>query len=294
MNENKQQPTEAEGSGPLGGERLAAARRAHEISATDIAKELHLDELKIRALEQNNFAVLGAPVFAKGHLRKYAELVGVPIDDVLADYYELNRAVGAPPVVGPVRKMRRDISLGPWIAGGVVAIIIASTAYWWFTRGPALPSTQAGPASLASFVSNAADDRIQDETAESAGAVSESQPALPAEVEDLPPPETMMALSGVPAGAADPVVEEMNVLPQIHVEFAFTGDCWTEVTDASGRSLFYDLGTAGRVVTLAGDEPLQVVLGDSEYVSITVEGRDYPIPDSIRPGRLARLTINNQ
>jgi cytoskeleton protein RodZ len=122
MNESPQQDTAAEVSGPLGGERLAAARRAHEISATDIAKELHLDELKIRALEKNDFAMLGAPVFAKGHLRKYAELVGVPADDVLADYYELNRSAGAPPVVGPVRKFRRDISLGPWITGGIIVM----------------------------------------------------------------------------------------------------------------------------------------------------------------------------
>jgi cytoskeleton protein RodZ len=292
MNENKQQPTEADGSGPLGGERLAAARRAHEISATDIAKELHLDEFKIRALEQNNFAVLGAPVFAKGHLRKYAELVGVPADDVLADYYELNRAAGAPPVVGPVRKIRRDFSLGPWITGGVVVIVIASAAYWWFTRGPALTLTQAGPGTLASFVTNARDDLVQDQTPASAGTVSEAEP--PAEVEEMPPPETMMALSAVPVDEADPFVEEMSLLPQVHLELAFSGECWTEVTDASGRCLFYDLGSAGRVVTLAGEEPLQVVLGDIEYVSITVEGRDYPIPDSVRRGRLARLTINNQ
>jgi cytoskeletal protein RodZ len=107
--------------------RLAAARRAHEISATDIAKELHLDELKIRALEKNDFGLLGAPVFAKGHLRKYAELVGVPVDDVLADYYELNRSAGAPPVVGPVRKFKRDISLGPWISVTVIIVILAGS-----------------------------------------------------------------------------------------------------------------------------------------------------------------------
>ena len=105
MTDSSQRSTEAEPAGPLGGERLAAARRAHEISATDIARELHLDERKVRALEQNDFALLGAPVFAKGHLRKYAELVGVPVDDVIADYYKMNRSTGAPPVVGPARKM---------------------------------------------------------------------------------------------------------------------------------------------------------------------------------------------
>ena len=55
-----------------------------------------------------------------------------------------------------------------------------------------------------------------------------------------------------------------------------------------------DLGTEGRVVTLAGHEPLQVVLGASENVSIAVEGRDYPIPDSARRGRMARLTIHSR
>ncbi len=57
-----------------------------------MAKELHLDEPKVQALEENQFDVLGAPVFAKGHLRKYAELVGVPVDD------------GRQPHVRPIRR----------------------------------------------------------------------------------------------------------------------------------------------------------------------------------------------
>ena len=291
MNESPQQPPEADTSEPLGGERLAAARRAHEISALDIAKELHLDEPMVRALEQNDFAVLGGEVFAKGHLRKYAELVGVPTDVVLADYYALNRSAGAPPVVGPVRKMEREFPPGPWIAGGVVVIIIASAAYWWFTRDPA-PVAQLEPGILATFALEASSEQARDEAAESAGIVSELDPMVDAQ--ELAAPETAMASLAPAASEVDPFVEEAGLLPQVHVELTFSGDCWTEVSDASGRRLFFDLGTAGRVVALAGDEPLQMVLGDSENVSITVEGRDYPIPDSVRRGRLARLTINSQ
>ena len=44
--------------------------------------------------------MLGAPVFAKGHLRKYAEMVGVDVDDIMTDYYQMNRSTGTPPVVG--------------------------------------------------------------------------------------------------------------------------------------------------------------------------------------------------
>ena len=100
---------EDETNGPVGGERLRKARRENDISVRDIAKELHLDEYKVRALEKNEFDVLGAPVFAKGHLRKYAELVGVDIDDVMTDYYQMNRASSIPPVVGPKRRMPRTI-----------------------------------------------------------------------------------------------------------------------------------------------------------------------------------------
>ena len=83
--DNKAGESSEEGSaGPVGGERLAASRRERGISVHEIAKELHLDEPKVRALEENRFDVLGAPVFAKGHMRKYAKLVGVPIDDMLA------------------------------------------------------------------------------------------------------------------------------------------------------------------------------------------------------------------
>ncbi len=291
MNEGPQQTPEAEQNGPLGGERLAAARRAHEISATDIAKELHLDELKIRALERNEFGVLGAPVFAKGHLRKYAELVGVPVDDVLADYYELNRSAGAPPVVGPKRKFRRNIAWGPWVGATIVVIIVAGAAYWFFTRGPALSLSRSTPAVQVSKVPAATETEPREESADTASAEAEPEP-VPAV--DGPLPETVVASPVQEVGEAAPIDEAPNPLPRVNVELVYSGDCWTEVTDASGRSLFYDLGTEGRVVTLAGDEPLEVVLGASENVSIAVEGRDFPIPDSARRGRMARLTIQSR
>ena len=294
MNDSPQKTPDDDASGPLGGERLAAARRAHEISATDIAKELHLDEPKIRALEKNDFAVLGAPVFAKGHLRKYAELVGVSADDVIADYYELNRSAGAPPIVGPARKIRRDFSLGPWVTTGIIVVIIASTAYWWFTRGPALPLSQTDSARVASFVADAGGASGQETVAGSAAIVSESEPDSMAEEEELPPQEITLASAAPMASEPEQFIEASSVLPQVQLELIFTGECWTEVTDGAGRRLFYDLGTAGRVVAVAGDEPLQILLGDSENVDIAVDGRDYSIPDAARRGRMARLTILSQ
>lgn len=289
-----------EDTGPVCGERLRLARRENDISVRDIAKELHLDEPKVRALEKNEFDVLGAPVFAKGHLRKYAELVGISVEDVMTDYYQMNRSVGAPPVVGPKRKAPSDFSPGPWVGVIVVIAVIAGAAYWWFTQDPA-PAPAIEPATLAPFSSTndatvaASGNTEPDETQPPASAVADS--AAPADdaaidtTDDLQPGEDQAPVVdasriGVPVAMPD------SGLPQVQLELAFSGDCWTEVSDGSGRRLFYDLGQAGRTVNLSGDAPLRVILGDSNNVSVRVGGNDFTIPGSARTGRLARLTLN--
>ena len=278
--------------GPVGGERLRAARRANDISVTDVAKELHLDELKVRALEKNEFDVLGAPVFAKGHLRKYAEMVGVAVDDIMTDYYQMTRSSGVPPVVGPKRVQPRDINAGPWIGVAIAVIVLAGALYWWFAMRSVEPVATIEPATLAPFTSQPeSTDAVTDEAVLEAAADDEPIDApVAAEVEPLPVPAAAESepLADIPTYQATPGA------PQAEVDLAFTGDCWTEVSDGSGRRLFYELGTEGRIVTLSGDAPLRVILGDSENVSVSVDGRPWPIPASARSGRLERLTINTQ
>jgi len=275
-----------EDAGPLAGERLRVARREHNISVQDIAKELHLDEPKVRALEKNQFEVLGAPVFAKGHLRKYADLVGVSVDDVMTDYYQMNRSVGAPPVVGSPRPKQRETALAPWIGGGIALIVIVATAYWWFTREPMIPVSNIEPATLAPFVARSESDPAE----------ADPVPAEAAELDDSPAGASNdVEINTVPAtvpvtAATQPAP---SLAPQVRIDLTFLGDCWTEVSDASGRRLYYDLGQAGSVITLSGDAPLRIILGDSANVSIQRDGLDYPIPAASRSGRLARLTINS-
>lgn len=273
-------------TGPIGGERLRAARRANDISVRDIAKELHLDEHKVRALEENNFDVLGAPVFAKGHLRKYAELVGIAVEDILSDYYQMNRAAGAPPVVGPKRQQPRDFNPVPWIVGALAILVIGAATYWWFTRTPAPESSAAiEPATLAPFASEPdGEESVVGESQEDSG----DDVADTLEVAEDPEPVESAPL------VTEPIVQDAAAsdLPQVQIQLTYSGDCWTEVTDASGQRLFYDLGAAGRTVTVGGDAPLRLILGDGDNVSISVAGRPFTIPNSARSGRLARLTIN--
>jgi len=281
---------EGESPGPLAGQRLAEARRAHDITIAEIAKELHLDESKVQALEENQFEALGAAVFAKGHLRKYAELVGMPIDELLADYYQLNRSLGAPPVVGPKRTSPPlDIALGRWIGGLMLVLIVAAPAYWWMNREP-----QQEAASAAGVLEPFAAERAASETDSPSDSAppAENGDEAPATVDDQP------AAQEQAESVATTVVEDSEAAPrddiegQLQLVLEYSGDCWTEVTDANGERLFFGLGQAGQTVSRRGTPPLRALFGDFNNVSVTVNGSDFPISAGATRGNTARVTIN--
>ncbi|MGB5491108.1 MAG: RodZ domain-containing protein [Woeseiaceae bacterium] len=269
---------------PVCGERLAIARREQQISVLEIAKELHLDEPKVRAIERNEFDVIGAPVFAKGHLRKYAQLVGVDEGDVMADYYQLNRSEGMPPLVATRRRPRREMSPGPWIAV-IVVLIIAATAYWWFTSPPAVD----GEPAL---------DMIAEPAVVEPQTEPEPEPELDPESE---PPTTDVGnddsavLQSIPETVDAPPARATRTPPladgQLRVLLTYSGDCWTEISDARGRRLFFGLGNDGRTVELSGEAPFNALFGNADNVRIQVNDSDRAISAAERRGLVARLTI---
>jgi len=289
MNDDADKPQSeesvGEAAGPRAGELLAEARREQQVSVIEIAKELHLDEVKVRALERNDFDVLGAPVFAKGHMKKYAQLVNVDPDEVLTDYYKLTRAADTSPVISIRNRPRQELTPGPWIAV-IVVIIIAVTGYWWLTTRPAAPEPEVQQDELLPQ---------EQEPAQEAGTTPDTEESV---VEDTAPTPVESIVEQAPEPvvnqAPEPVVEESAQVVedgQLHVLVTYTGDCWTEITDASGRRLLFDLGKDGRTVELSGAEPFNVLLGNPGNVSLRVNGEDYQLPPTARPDRPMRLTI---
>lgn len=297
MNDDVDKPenSDNEPQGARGGERLAEARREQQIAVIEIAKELHLDEAKVRSLERNEFEVLGAPVFAKGYLRKYAQLVNVDVDDVLADYYRMNRAVEMPPVVSERQRPRQELSPGPWIAV-VVVIIVAAAAYLWFTRpdAPAIGLADPEPAESSAESTAQADEEVVvpaviDAMPEQADTDEIAATAAPESAEPAPAPES----SQQPAAAPVEETSSPDIADgQVRVLLTYTGDCWTEVTDATGRRLFFALGRDGRSVELSGAEPLSVLFGNPGNVLVVVNGDDFALPETARPDRPIRLSLS--
>ena len=277
MNEEQDKPDSAESKpaadGPRGGERLAEARRAQQISVLEVAKELHIDEAKVRALERNEFDVLGAPVFAKGHLRKYAHLVGVDPDDVFADYYQMTRSDVMPPVVSVGRfRSQQELSPGPWIAV-IVVIIVAAVSYWWFA---VQSETQLAPPE--------SEEPVIPEESVATSPVVEQADVVPATVAREEPAPAVSEPQPASVQVAD---------GETLIALSYSGDCWTEISDATGRRLFFDMGRTGRTVELTGRAPFAVLFGNAENVNVRVDGNEYPVAPSNPGSRTARLTIVN-
>ena len=305
---------EAQAEGPRGGERLAAARREKQISILEIAKELHVEEAKIRALENNDFDVLGAPVFAKGHLKKYAQLVGIDHDDVLTDYYRLTRSQEMPPVVVKRQKPSRELSPGPWIAA-VAVVAVLGLAYWLLVERPFSPPAVTRPPATDTAPPTepeTTDDESAVESTIDPAVESAEEPVVDQAVDEPadqaveePDSEAVTGTQPVAAEAAEAgtaAAEPMPVTQQtaqpvidegdVRLSVTFLGDCWTEITDVSGRRLFFQLGRAGRTVNVSGNAPISVLFGDADNVAVRVNGEDYIIPPSSRRGRTARFTIS--
>ena len=68
------------------GERLRAGRERAGLSVAAAAEKLHLDIKVIEALEADRFAELGASVYVRGHLRRYADFVGEPGAELVSSY----------------------------------------------------------------------------------------------------------------------------------------------------------------------------------------------------------------
>jgi cytoskeleton protein RodZ len=118
------------------GQTLRAARERTGLAVRQAADRLHVDAAVIEALEDGRFAALGAPVFVRGHLRRYAELLGEPDAPLQARYAALQEASVAPDLtrlpkrVAPV--VQRSTRRWPLIL--VAALLVLGIVVWWALR----------------------------------------------------------------------------------------------------------------------------------------------------------------
>jgi cytoskeleton protein RodZ len=274
------------------GARLVAARTRADLSQFEAAELLHVDPGVIQALEAENFNALGAPVYVRGHLRHYAELVKESAPELLSLY-------AASVTTGPLpdlTRMPHAKQTGSWrgalvTTGAAVVIgvgLIGSVRWIYLDLHPAtgIPVASAPVPAASSAAAPEFPDVPQDSApaaAVVAPAASSTRAAAPGSAPHALGPPASRSATAAGAGLAD-----------ASVTLKFRGACWTEVYDARGAQLFHAIGAAGSVETLHGLAPLKVLVGNVPEVNVEVDGQAQVIPVDAQTGRAAEFLVTHE
>ncbi|MHB2022877.1 MAG: helix-turn-helix domain-containing protein [Mycobacteriales bacterium] len=242
------------------GETLASARLARQLSVEDVAAATRIRSTVIRAIESDDFDVCGGAVYARGHIRSIARVVGVEAQPLIDEF---DRAHGGPPG-GPATlgltqfdpkadRSRRGLRANWWLAAAVSLVVIiafAATLLVTSPRGGSAPKvTLASPTAVPS---------------------------------PSPRPSPLPSPSSSPSSSpkASPGV---SVLARV-----LSGDSWFSVTNSAGVVLFQGLLYAGQQQQFTAARLLSLVIGNAPVVDLIVNGYNVGSPPA--QGNVARVS----
>jgi cytoskeleton protein RodZ len=244
------------------GARLRAARERKGLTVLQAAEKLHVDAKVLESLEAEDFAPLGADVYVRGHLRRYAELTGESAGE-LQDLYA-GTGLAVHPDLTRIPRVQRPSESSHLMLPALLAVVglaLAGVLWWVFTLPGAKPQALEAPPAAA---------------APAAGAAS---PADAPPVMAVAPPPSAGAASN--AGGAGPTVG-----------LTLSADSWVQVADVHGRVLLDGLLPGGSTRSVTGAAPLRVVLGNAPAVSLDVNGRRVSLQGLVRRRGDAHLLVD--
>jgi cytoskeleton protein RodZ len=280
------------------GQRLTRCREAMGLTTTTAAARLHCDESIIVSLEADRFAEIGARVFVQGHLRRYADLVGAPTAELMADWAAQGATLAAPDLTKVPRTPMPAVSSQAWARrlGIVAAAVVIAVAAWWILQGAGVSEPAAQP--------NAAAQQPVAMSAPEVSSVTAAENVPPAsDVPVVTSPVDPPSLTNSPSFAASPPIAAPVVAPvvassssavpgRVVIAIDARADCWVEIYDSAGRKLYFDNVNRGGQARAAGQGPLRVLLGRPDVASLQVAGRPVAIPANFIRNSTAYFTVD--
>jgi cytoskeleton protein RodZ len=281
------------------GELLRSARLAQDLTVEQLSTDLRIEAKQLTALEQNRFEQIGVPVFIKGYLKQYGMRLGLNVSDLLALYYKQTTLADVQIQPNRTIKLRDERQIASWVVATIVLlVVIGGLGIWWWSGGTfEIPSLrQSAPAAPPAPATDEAEPSAPPAPTPAPGATTpERLPTVDPPPAPLVPPEGREgAPLAVPAVAAAEPENDSLAAPVVSIplQFEFGQESWAEVTDGRGERLLFGLNAAGRNVTVRGEPPFAIVLGNADSVRLTVDGEPYPIPTVGRQGNLARFAVD--
>lgn len=308
------------------GESLRKARESKNLSIAEVAAQLNLTPQRLGQIEAGAFDKLPGHTFARGYIRAYAKLLDIDQTRLVAEFDQFTGSDAVGSHVQSLGRIEEPVSYSQRILRFVsFALLLALGAvgfYWW--QEQAGQSTETSSSPIAHVEVDGADGTTQihtlDEPEDQAvvAAQNETELSLPDVSEDVaaqvegseepaaaaPSAEAPAVESPAPAPAAPvaptaeapvapattPVAPPVAAVGEGVVRINFIADCWTQVTDATGKVLFSALKRGGDNLEVSGKAPLELRLGFARGAQVTFNGQAVDVAPFVS-GETARLKL---
>jgi cytoskeleton protein RodZ len=272
------------------GEILKNARQKLGIELAELADQIRVPLAVLEAIEIDRVPKNLPETFVRGYIRAYARKVDVDEALVLPKLETLGVDPSARDMQSFSRRNKRKalekrLVLGTWL---VVAVIVVASIVWWWqdaqqTDIAPVATTEMSVEVPASIV--AAEPQIE---SDDASAMPEQTMTVVAQPQQSATPAPVSLTKEQRALIADNGEPDEDGF--IKVEMRFDNDCWVEVYDVNDERIAIGTKPAGYVMTLNAQGPLNVVLGNTQGVSIWVNNKRFDTSD-LPKNRVARFEL---
>jgi len=233
---------------PALGEEFRSAREARGLTLSNVAEQIYIRSVYLNAIEHEDWAAIGAPVYVRGFIRTYARFLGLEPESAVERFNQtVPQERPHPTPATAVERDRAGTGGGPsiWaIAGTLFALVLVGFVgyeWWSYAHGGSIT----GPVGVAT----------------SAGAPS------------VQPPAAAAGSGGPAAGASAAPSPPASKRPVLHHSLAvrLTQRSWLRVV-VDGSTKIEGIYPAGTTRTFAG-RVAEVRAGNAGGVSVSVNGR---------------------
>jgi transcriptional regulator with XRE-family HTH domain len=240
------------------GETLSHARRSLGLSLDDVSADTRIRASVVASIENDEFGPCGGAVYARGHIRSIARVLGIDADPLIAEF-DAAHPVELPPVAATVAPQPTDPEL------------LSRSARHRPNWTAAMATALAGICvfALVGLLVSHSHGKSAGVAARSAGGAGHV--AAPA----TPPPTTV---AEIPATKATMLIR------------ALRGQTWLQVTSKNGTHTYFSgLLALGEHRLFASAHGLAFVIGNAPAVDVVVNGHDIGTPPS--QGNVARGNV---
>ena len=300
---------------------LRQERSRQDLKKMEVAEQLHITKHYVTALESDSYEKLPATIFARGYLKKYAELLGLDADQIVNLYNEIeSKKLGESDDVN--RRKRNKLNF-MWILFSAIGVVLLSLVIWLY----GVFSRENSAASELRVNYQTDKDVIQDTFSvvleseegnktpyrtklltnlDSVGEIKDESSMEPSgDNRVIFPPKGSERPDASLADVRDASDRIYSTATQLNANLRidsggsdfllvfFKDQSLIEIVDGSQTRIYRDIRSSGDILEVMGRAPFDILIGDATHTNLVFNGVEIDVSSNIRVDHSARLVIGN-